>query len=30
MINLKKIEPLNNEFMEKIGFAWHIKRYETH
>ena len=23
MINLKKITPLNNEFMEKIGFAWH-------
>jgi len=23
MINLRKITPLNNEFMEKIGFAWH-------
>ena len=23
MINLKKIEPLNKEFLEQIGFAWH-------
>ena len=23
MVNLRKITPLNNEFMEKIGFAWH-------
>ncbi|MBE3021659.1 glutathionylspermidine synthase family protein [Campylobacter sp. 7477a] len=23
MINLKKIKPLNKEFMEQIGFAWH-------
>lgn len=23
MINLKKVQPLTNEFMERIGFAWH-------
>ncbi|MBR8462308.1 glutathionylspermidine synthase family protein [Campylobacter sp. faydin G-105] len=23
MINLKKIQPLNNEFMNQLGFAWH-------
>ena len=23
MINLKKIEPLNSEFLGEIGFTWH-------
>ena len=23
MIDLKKVQPLTNEFMEQIGFAWH-------